>query len=150
MKSWVHLLAALPLGGAYYLSQGSAPLAAAAAAASVLVDLDHVPEYLWWRGRWRGLEDFFESFHEQRVPRIVIPVHSWELAALAWGLMLGLGAPAWLHAIVVGWTYHLAWDQITNSVGVGFYSLANRWRLGFERRLLKPGTAALTGPGRSI
>ena len=138
MKSWAHTLAALPLGGAYYWSEGSAALAGVAAAASVLVDLDHLPDYLWWRGRWRGLGDFFECFHEQRVPRIVIVTHSWELMLLAWGLILGLSAPDWLKALALGWLYHLCWDQLTNSVGVGFYSLVHRARMGFERRLLKP------------
>ncbi len=138
MKSWAHMLAALPLGGAYYLSQGSAPLALTAAAASVLVDLDHVPDYLWWRGGWHGLGDFFESFHEQRVSRIFIVVHSWELMLLAWALILTWGATAWLQALAVGWTYHLLWDLATNSVGFCFYSLVHRARQGFERRLLKP------------
>jgi hypothetical protein len=138
MKSWAHMLAALPLGGAYYLGEGSAPLALAAATASVLVDLDHVPDYLWWRGRWGGVSDFFEAFHDKRVPRIVIVVHSWELMLLAWGLILGLGAPAWLKALAVGWLYHLCWDQLTNSVDCKFYSLIHRARQGFQRRLLKP------------
>jgi hypothetical protein len=142
MKTWAHMLAALPLGGGYYLSEGSAPLAMAAAAASVLVDLDHVPDYLWWRGGWRGLGDFFAAFHERRVPRLILMVHSWELLLLAWALVLALGSPAWPKALAVGWAYHLAWDLATNSVGLGFYSIINRARHGFERRLLRSGPRA--------
>ncbi|MBI4799371.1 MAG: hypothetical protein HY794_11725 [Desulfarculus sp.] len=138
MKLRAHVVAALPLGGAYYWSEGSAALAGLAVAASVLVDVDHLPDYLWWRGGWRGLEDFFESFYEQRVPRILIVTHSWELMALAWGLILALGAPPWVKALAVGWLYHLTWDQLCNSVGARFYFLLYRARLGFERRLLKP------------
>lgn len=138
MKLRAHLLAALPLGGAYYWSEGSAVLAGLAAAASVLVDVDHLPDYLWWRRGWRGLEDFFDASYKHRVPFILIVTHSWELMALAWGLILTLGAPPWVQALAVGWLYHLAWDQWRNSVGARFYFLLHRARMGFQRRLLKP------------
>lgn len=41
-------------------------------------------------------------------------------------------------ALVLGWSYNLAWDLATNSVGPSFYCLVHRTRQGFERRLLKP------------
>lgn len=138
MKTWAHGLAALPLASVCYFSQGSAPLAAAVAAASVLVDLDHLLDYLLWRRRWLGLGDFFDSFHSHQVPNLYLVAHAWELMALAWALILGLGAPAWARWLGLAWLYHLAWDQATNGVGPWFYFWVHRARMGFRRSVLRP------------
>ena len=139
MKLRAHALAALPLAGAYYLSQRSALLAGLAAAASVLVDLDHLPDYLWWRGGWRGAGRISSRpFMRQRVAAYRHRNPFLGAMLLAWALLPCLGAPAWLWALAVGWTYHMLWDLCTNGVGLPFYSFIHRARLGFERRLLKP------------
>ncbi|MFH1060725.1 MAG: hypothetical protein V1797_18855 [Pseudomonadota bacterium] len=136
MRSKAHAVAALPLAGAWWGLDGGAGPALAAALASVLVDLDHVSDYLWWRGGWRGLKDFFHSFHTHRVTRLALLAHSWELIAVA-GLGLWWGGwPVWPAAIWAGWAYHLAWDQASNPVGWPFYFLVYRLAHGCDRRNL--------------
>lgn len=136
MRSSAHILAAVPLAGAWWGLGGPAGPALAAALASVLVDLDHLADYLWWRGGWRGVSDFFHSFHSHSVTRLALLAHSWELAALGGLWLWWLGWPAWPAAAWTGWVYHLAWDQIVNPVGWPFYFLVYRLAHGCDRRRL--------------
>ncbi len=137
MKGWAHAAAALPLAAAVHWAGGSLTAAGLAGAASVLVDLDHVADYVWWRGGWRGVDDFFASYHAHRVTRLLLLMHSWELLLPFWGLLALLAAPAWLWALAVGWSFHLVLDQLANPVGLGFYFLAYRSRRGFERQYMR-------------
>lgn len=136
MRSTAHLLAAAPLAGVWWSLGGSGSGAVMAALASVLVDLDHIPDYIWWRGGWRGLKDFFHSFHSHRVSRLSLLAHSWELAALAGLGLWWLGWPAWPAALWAGWLYHLAWDQAVNPVGWQFYFFSYRLAHACDRRRL--------------
>ena len=137
MKGWAHLLAAAPLTYGLAVGTGAPSWALAGGAASVLMDLDHLPDYVWWRVGWRGLADFFDSFHAHQVGRILIPLHSWELLPAA---LLGLGAlgwPVWGLCLGAGWLYHLLWDLFTNPTTFRFYLFWYRARRGFLRSNLE-------------
>ncbi len=146
MRSNEHLLASVPLLGLWLAGGGDLPQAATAAAASLLVDLDHFPDYVWWRRGWGGLRDFFASFHTHQVTRLALPAHSWELLFLAVVFLWLGGWPAWPAALVCGWAYHLAWDQLTNPVGWKFYFLSYRLAHGCDRRRL-PVTGGIAPRG---
>lgn len=133
MKGWAHLLAAAPLAYGLAGATGSPGWALAGGAVSVLMDLDHLPDYVWWRGGWRGTRDFFDSFHGHRVGRMSMVLHSWELLP---GAVLGLAAlgwPAWALCLAGGWLYHLVWDLFTNPVRFRLYLFSHRARHGFLR-----------------
>lgn len=138
MKVLGHIAAAVPLSIAVQLTTGSGQASAAAAAASVLVDVDHLPDYLYWRGGWRSLEDFFAAFHQKKTTWLVICLHAWEWTALSGALIFTLGGPLWLKAAWAGWLYHLIWDQFTNQVSPWFYFFCFRASKGFLRGVLKP------------
>jgi hypothetical protein len=138
MRAHAHALAALPLAAGILSLTGSPELACAGAAASLAVDMDHIPDYMWWRGGWRGVKDFFRAYHLHQVVRMTIPLHSWELAPV-WALVLHLlGWPAWGWVLALGWLWHLIWDQLTNPVGCAFYFFTWRARRGFAVRLARP------------
>lgn len=133
MKAWAHLLAAAPLAYGLTCVTESSGWALAGAALSVAVDLDHLPDYIWWRGGWGSLADFFESFHAHQVGRLSMFLHSWEMLPL---LLLGLAAlgwPAWGLCLGGGWLYHMLWDQFTNPVDWRLYLFCFRARRGFVR-----------------
>ncbi len=135
MTPWGHLAAALPLAGGIYLAAGPAA-AAAAGAASVLVDLDHLADYLWLhRGRFHPL-GFYRDYRRHHTPKLVLALHSWELALMALGAAWLWAGPPWLLALAGGWLYHLACDQAANRVGAPFYLLSFRALRGFERSRL--------------
>jgi hypothetical protein len=136
VSPWGHLAAALPLAAAVYYAGGSPLGAVAAGAASVLVDLDHVADYIWLqRGRFR-LRGFYLDYRRHLTSKLFLLLHSWELALLALVFSLLWSAPPILRCLVAGWIYHLACDQLANRVGAPFYFISYRFSKGFERRLL--------------
>lgn len=136
MRPWGHLGLALPLAGALYWAGGTPDAAAIAGASSVLVDVDHVVDYLWLtRGRFKA-KSFFSDYGDHRTAKLVLFLHSWELAFLALALAWFWPAPAWVWCVMGGWIFHLVCDQIFNRVGPPFYFISYRFLKGFERSRL--------------
>jgi len=136
MSPWGHFVAALPLAGGLYALGVSAPEAAAAMAAGVLVDVDHVADYLWLKkGRFK-IRSFYEEYREHLTGRLILIFHSWELAAVAVFAFWLWSAPSWAWCLAAGWVYHLLCDQATNRVGLRFYFLCFRAARGFRRSAL--------------
>lgn len=137
MRLTGHALAAIPLAGVLGWTTGNWPAAGAGAALSVLVDLDHLPDYIHWRGGWRSLKDFFETNRHHQVDRLLLFMHGLEwplpLAALLWWL----AGPAWGLCLGAGWLYHLAWDLAVNPVAPRFYFFFFRKSGGFSRSRLR-------------
>ena len=127
---------ALACAGTYTLT-GSAALTAGVAAGGFLIDVDHVLDYVLFEGQ-RDLRPaaFLRYYSEQRMRRVALLLHSYELiaalAALAWGT-----GSVWLWGYVLGTLLHLPLDiyfngRVLSKNLVPFYSLAYRLRLGFR------------------
>lgn len=127
---------ALTCAGVYALT-GSAALCAGVVAGGFLIDVDHVLDYVVVEGQ-RDLRPsaFLRYYSEQRMRRVALVLHSYELlallAALAW---VTNWVPLW--GYVLGVSLHLPLDIVFNGRLlsrnlVPFYSLAYRWRLGFR------------------
>ena len=139
MNLKAHSIAAIPLAVGAYAVSDSAGLGLLSAMASILLDVDHVPEYLVWRGSCASPGDFFRTNRQHATPLVFYPLHGWEGVILSGLLLLWLPGPAWALAVWAGWAYHLLWDQISNPVGPLFYFVGFRARLGFRReRLVGP------------
>jgi hypothetical protein len=132
-----HLITtALTCAGVYALT-GSAALVAGVIAGGFLIDVDHVLDYVVVEGQ-RDLRPtaFLRYYTEQRMRRVALVLHSYELfallVALAW---VTNWVPLW--GYVLGVTLHLPLDIFFNGRMlsrnlVPFYSIAYRWRLGFR------------------
>jgi hypothetical protein len=127
---------ALTCAGVYSLT-GSAALAGGIAAGGFLIDVDHVLDYVVVE-RQRDLRPgaFLRYYGEQRMQRVALLLHSYELlavlAALAW-----LTGSVPLTGYVLGMLLHLPLDIVFNGRLVSrnlvpFYSLVYRARLGFR------------------
>jgi hypothetical protein len=132
-----HLVTTAAACAAVYAGTGSVELVAGLAAGGVLIDLDHVVDYVLVE-RQRDLRPtaFLRYYLGGRVERVVLVLHSYELlallAALAWLTQAG-----WLWGWVFGMLLHLPLDIIFNgkfaSGGlVHFYSFIVRARAGFR------------------
>lgn len=132
-----HLVTTALTCGAIYALTGSPALTAGVAAGGVLIDVDHALDYLVVEGQ-RDLRPaaFLRYYSEQRMRRVALVLHSYELlavlAALAW---LADWVPLW--GYVLGTALHLPLDIYFNGRLLSrnllpFYSLIYRARLGFR------------------
>jgi len=122
MKLSQHIAASLPLGLTVGLATGAAGYALVAVLASILIDLDHIPDYIFARRGWRGVKDFFATCYRGEMDTALFALHAWEWPILlGGGFVLGL-VPPWLALIGVGFAYHLVFDLICNRPPAsGFY-----------------------------
>jgi hypothetical protein len=138
VKLAAHAAASVPLALAVGLATGSSGYALTAALASVLIDLDHIPDYIYDRGGWRGVRDFFAVCERGEMDTVVLALHGWEWPILlCGGWLAGLLSP-WLAAVGLGLGYHLAFDWIGNRplLAPWFYWIAYRAGKGFAAKKL--------------
>jgi hypothetical protein len=132
-----HLITtALACAGVYALT-GSGALTAGVLAGGFLIDVDHVLDYVVVEGQ-RDLRPaaFLRYYSEQRMRRVALVLHSYELVALLVALAWATNwTPLW--GYILGVALHLPLDVFFNGRLLSrnlipFYSLAYRWRLGFR------------------
>lgn len=131
MKLKNHLVAAIPLVAGVYLSTGSWTAAGLAFASSVLIDVDHLPDYVYVRRGWHGFRDFFETCHNQGLVKTSLVLHAWEWVILCGALWLAGVHPEVTLPIGLGVAYHLILDTRTNPVIPRFYWMTCRGLHGF-------------------
>ncbi len=121
-----HIAAAAGMGATVWVVTGSALAVPAALAAGVLVDLDHLVDFL----------DSRENGHYRHMLR---PFHAWEYsgALLALALLPWFFHPIFL-AAVLGYLSHMLLDQVVNRVHPLAYFIIYRASHGFRRRQLTP------------
>ncbi len=145
MKLSQHCLSALPLAGLAYAATGQAVPALVAGASSVLIDCDHVTDYVLCNRGWGGMKHFFASCEEGKLHRLFLILHAWEWQLAIW-LLIAMGtAPAWMVGLGLGMAGHLVLDQIGNRhiVRPTFYWLCVRAKNRFNGNALyqvPPGT----------
>ena len=146
MKLASHCFSAVPLAVAAYAATGGRLSAAfMAGVSSVLIDGDHVLDYLLSNKRWGGMKHFFASCEEGLLPRLYLLLHSFELVICLW-LLVGTGvAAAWGVGLTIGVTGHLLLDWVGNRhiVKPSFYWLWFRAANRFDgnRLYLRPPVA---------
>ena len=126
-----HLISAVPLSLGLGLATGSARAGLLAGAAAVLVDIDHVFDYIVSNGRFQSLGHMFEYCYAARVKRYFLLAHSYELWIAA-----ALFLPGWLPqdlalGLLAGWLYHILLDQFINPARPLTYFFLFRLKVGF-------------------
>ncbi len=114
MSPFAHVAVSTALGGAVWLALKSFPAGLACLLAGVLVDLDHLLDYVYnygWRPRARH---FLRTFKHDILRRIIVLLHSWELAPLAVLVVWRSGWHPVGIGLLTGAAAHLALDQIFN------------------------------------
>jgi hypothetical protein len=113
-----HFILSALIGAAGWWGTGTPAAGAAALAAGVLPDVDHIVDYAYYY--WR------------RDHRLIVPLHGYEFAILGTGIAL-LTGDALLGIAVLSYAMHLAADQAENRTHLLGYSLLyralNRFRI---------------------
>jgi hypothetical protein len=138
MKTTSHIVASAVAGAAAYKITGTAQTAAALFLGGVLIDLDHVLDYLVLAKEKHTVRNFFSWFNDIRWKRIVVVFHSYEFYAFF--LLIALLFPNdILTGLAIGIGLHLIMDQFGNTQPINgirlswrFYFLAFRYASGFE------------------
>jgi hypothetical protein len=147
-----HLATAAALGVAGYAISGSVELASGCFAGGFFIDADHYLDYLLFEGQWRRPKpsSFLSYYFTEKVTRLVLPLHSYELMAL-----LTVVAVRWQSQLLIGYligaAMHLAFDIAINGDYTLrrpflFYLFSYRASQGFSAHSLldssplKPGT----------
>jgi len=117
--------------GVYCLS-GSLGLATISLLSGILMDLDHVIDYVLHHGGRFDIRDFFSFFYEERYNRLTLVFHGWEwlitLFILSW-------ATRWdvvITGIFIGFSQHLVLDKLYNISRFSSYSFFYRLSVGFN------------------
>lgn len=139
MKATGHIISALPLGAALYLATKSPACALVGCAAAVLVDTDHLLDYLIITKRLDTPRKIMESYKTlQILHKNYFLFHAWEWAALLL-LLLALFPLLLLASFVAGYLTHMIIDQIYNTQFLGKFNLKNlfyfflyRLKYGFD------------------
>ena len=126
MKTTSHIVASAMAGAAAYKIAGSAETAAALFLGGVLIDLDHVLDYLILAKEKHTVRNFFSWFNDIRWKRIVVIFHAYELYAIL--LLLAFCFPDdILTGLATGIGLHLIMDQFGNTQPINGIRLSRRF-----------------------
>jgi len=130
----------LAAGSAVYIYFGSIWCGAATVIAGVLIDIDHIFDYILNHGFTFSPKKFYIYCMVCRFKRILLVFHSYELLAVIWAAIFALSLGRLWVAVAIGLTLHLAMDQIRNvnrrKVDPRIYFFTYRLMNGFETRKL--------------
>ncbi|MCX6357429.1 MAG: hypothetical protein NT045_06090 [Candidatus Aureabacteria bacterium] len=136
MKGREHLVISLAVSGILYLIFRSAWVSLWSLAGGTLIDIDHLYDYARYTIRsGRGgvdLGHFFEVLHQNKLQRVYVLLHSWELVAvlLVVGRIWGRAGAA-LIPVGFGMATHLLADALSNQARILSYSVIARACHGF-------------------
>lgn len=116
-----------------YLASHSLGMAIACFVAGVLIDFDHLLDYVVNFSPRFGVRHFFECFKDQVFDRIIVFLHAWEWVALAIALA-AVSRSSVMIGIAAGMLLHMALDQVFNRHNPCGYFLAYRLANRFDAK----------------
>lgn len=139
MKLASHCISAVPLAIAACAATGGSLMAAfGAMVGAVLIDCDHVLDYMIHNGKWDGFDHFVLACREGRTGRRYLLLHSIELLLFLW-ILVGTGVAAtWGVGLAIGMSGHVLLDWVSNRhiVQPSFYWLWFRAARRFDGNAL--------------
>ena len=128
MKPSRHIIASLTLGAVLWLFTKSVYAGLLCFASGVLVDVDHIVDYIIQHG-WRSLtfRNMYEACEQTgrqegdlKFKKLYIILHSAEIVLLFWAIVIYTKNIYFL-AVTLGYSLHLILDRIANPVYSGTY-----------------------------
>ena len=126
MKPVRHLATSAAVSGALYTLTGDTELSLASFVSGVLLDVDHIPDYLAQPRRSRSVSDFVQTCLGRQLDRAYLVLHAWELLIGAALLTAFTGYGSIPLGLLAGFLHHMLLDHIGNRVHPFGYSLL--WR----------------------
>lgn len=133
-----HVMLSAAVSGVIYAASRSWPATLSSLAAGILLDGDHVLDYLREYGFRLNLRELFHASYERTFKRTFLVLHAWEWTPLVIAAVWWSGANPWLAGAAIGWFQHLLADQLVNTPNKRAYSIIWRWRHGFDHKVSFP------------
>lgn len=119
MKATGHLAITAVIAGGSFLATQSPVVALSTLGIGVLIDGDHTFDYglylIGKKGKQKAsLSQFLDCSYMEDVRRTYLPLHSWELAPVIWGLSLALLTVPLSVWLTISFLAHLLTDQISH------------------------------------
>ena len=131
----VHFATSLVGAGIVYSMFGSFISAVAFFASGVLVDLDHLLDYLKeYNMRGLSVHRFFKTCYEDKFKKAILIFHSYEFLFIFWIVITIFRLDIFWIALALGMTMHLVLDQLRNNVFALSYFLTYRWIKNFNTK----------------
>jgi len=136
MRPRGHLIISTAVSAGVYAASRSWTLTSLSWIAGVLIDVDHVLDYLVTQKRLDPYPMMFKHFDRQRSKKCYLWLHGFEWIPVIGLLSWTLGQPLAGSAILMGYSQHLLLDQWANGLHPLFYFLTFRAANGFEAEKL--------------
>jgi hypothetical protein len=139
MRPSGHIIASFTAGAALWFFTKSIYAGLLCFASGVLVDIDHIAEYIihhGWRGvtiknMYRACENTGKHEGHLKFGRLYVVLHAVEIALLLWAITVYTGN-IYLLAVTLGYSLHLILDYIGNSIYPFSYFILWRAIKGFR------------------
>ncbi len=138
MKMEHHIVLSAAVSGAVFAVSRSWPMTVSSFVIGVLLDADHVLEYLREFGVRVDVAHFFRASYEREYTKVYLWLHAWEWLPLLVLAAWWSGWNGWLAGVLIGWTQHMIADQIANTPHAWSYFLIGRWRHQFDHQKAFP------------
>jgi hypothetical protein len=136
MKPKYHVAVSTLISGILHMVFKSWALTIASLFSGILVDLDHVIDYVINHSFHLDIKKFFHSFYGGKYKKLTLIFHGWEwLLVLLWASW----ASEWNHWIIgfmIGIAQHLIIDRLYNISTFLSYSLLWRWKNKFDTNVI--------------
>jgi hypothetical protein len=131
-----HIAVSAVVSGILFAIFRSWPLTISSFVSGILIDLDHIVDYIIEYGYRFDIKKFFNFFYGEKYSKLTLILHGWEwlfvLLAASW-------LTAWNHLVVgmlIGFGHHLLLDKLYNISTILSYSLLWRWKNRFDTRVI--------------
>jgi hypothetical protein len=126
MKISHHAVVSLVVSALVWLWLRSAAAALACFLAGVFVDVDHLLDYVWRHGARIRPRHLFRVFETEVFDNIFIFLHAWEWILVALVILWLLDWQPVMVGLAIGFSVHLALDQLVNRHSPWSYFLTYR------------------------
>jgi len=113
MKPLYHTASSALIAGLLYLFFRSWGMALGCFLSGILIDLDHIYDYIRALGFTFDVKKFVSAVRNDEIPKLTFVLHSWELVLL-FGAISWLTDWDWAAGVLIGFGHHILLDKLGN------------------------------------
>ena len=136
MKPQYHVASSAIVASILYLVFKSWSMALSCFLSGILIDLDHIFDYIRQIGFPFKIIDIVKAASNNNKTNWTIVFHSWELLFLLAICTWYTNWNPWITGVLFGFGHHLVMDALHNTITLRTYSFIWRWKNNFECRCL--------------